>query len=101
MRLWYLLHIYKDTHTLLPFAREVVVHAFFRINFFKKDFQEHYQSQFIWIQIRTDIMSVLIWVKTVCKGYQKTNKVPASKGRVNWVCFVYRNSEGSGKILHL
>ena len=25
--------------------------------------------QMVWIQIRTDIISVLIWVQTVCKGY--------------------------------
>ena len=27
-------------------------------------------------------MSVLIWVQTVCKGYQQTTKVAASKGKV-------------------
>ena len=28
----------------------------------------------VWIQIRTDVdvLSVLIWVQTVCKGYQQT-----------------------------
>ena len=35
-----------------------------------------------WIQIRTDIMSVLIWVQTVSKGYQETTKVAASKERI-------------------
>ena len=30
----------------------------------------------------TEILLVLIWVKTVCKGYQKTTKIPASKDRV-------------------
>ena len=33
----------------------------------------------VWIQIRTDILSVLIWVQTVCKGYQQRTKVAASK----------------------
>ena len=34
-----------------------------------------------WIQIKTDIMSVLVSVQTVCIGYQqKTKKVTASKG---------------------
>ena len=28
------------------------------------------ECQTLWIQIRTDILSVLIWVQTVCKGYQ-------------------------------
>ena len=38
--------------------------------------------QTVWIQIRTDMMSVLIWVHTVCKGYQETTKVAASKERI-------------------
>ena len=33
----------------------------------------------VWTHVRTDILSVLIWVKTVCKGYQQTTKVAASK----------------------
>ena len=36
------------------------------------------ECQTVWIQIRTDKMSVLIWVQTVCKGYQQTTNVPAS-----------------------
>ena len=38
----------------------------------------------VWIQIRTDILSVLIWVQTVCKGYQHPadDKVAACKERV-------------------
>ena len=36
----------------------------------------------VWIQIRTDVMSVLFWVQMVCKGYKQTTKVAASKGRV-------------------
>ena len=30
------------------------------------------ECQTVWTQIRTDILSVLIWVQTVCKGYQQT-----------------------------
>ena len=30
------------------------------------------ECQMVWIQIRTDILSVLIWVQTVCKSYQQT-----------------------------
>ena len=33
----------------------------------------------VWIQIRTDILPVRIWVQTVCKGYQQTTKVGTSK----------------------
>ena len=35
------------------------------------------ECQTVWIQIRTDILSVLIWVQTVCKGYQQTTEVVA------------------------
>ena len=41
------------------------------------------ECQAIWIQIRTDILSVLIWVQTVTKGHQQTTNVAASKERVN------------------
>ena len=41
------------------------------------------------IQIRTDILSVLIWVQTVYKGYQRTTKVPASKKELNTHVDVY------------
>ena len=30
------------------------------------------ECQTVWIQIRTDLLSVLIWVQTVCKGYRQT-----------------------------
>ena len=34
------------------------------------------------VQIRTDVLLVLIWVQTVCKGYQQATKVAASIGKV-------------------
>ena len=37
------------------------------------------ECQTVWIQIGTDILSVPIWVQTVCKGYQQTLKVAATK----------------------
>ena len=37
----------------------------------------------VWIQIRPNILSGLIWVQTVCKDLQQMKKVAASKGRVN------------------
>ena len=43
---------------------------FFKINFFKK----LKECQTVWIQIRTDVLLVLIWVQTVCKGYQQATK---------------------------
>ena len=39
--------------------------------------------QTVWIQIRTDVRSVLFLVQTVCKGYQQTTKITAGKERVN------------------
>ena len=45
---------------------------FFKINFFEKIFQEYLQCQPIWLQIRPDILSGLIWVQTVSKDYQQT-----------------------------
>ena len=35
------------------------------------------ECQTIWIQTRPDILSGLVWVQTVCKGYQQT--LPAGK----------------------
>ena len=46
---------------------------FFKINFFKKNLSEiPLEWQTVWIQIRPDILSGLIWVQTVCKGDQQT-----------------------------
>ena len=36
------------------------------------------ECQRVWIQIRTDVLSVLIWIQTVCKGYQQVTKFAAS-----------------------
>ena len=58
---------------------------FFKINFFKKYFRNTItlsECQTVWIQIKTNILSVMIWVQTVCKGYQQRTKVAASKKRV-------------------
>ena len=39
------------------------------------------ECQIVWIQIRTDVLSVLIWVQTVCKGQQQTTTVAADQKR--------------------
>ena len=44
---------------------------FFKINFFKK----MCTTQTVRIQIRTDVLLILIWVQTVCKGYQQTTSL--------------------------
>ena len=41
-----------------------------------------FDLQTVWMQIRTDSMSVLIWVQTVCNGYQQMTKIDAIKERV-------------------
>ena len=71
-------------------------------DFFKKNLQNILsgtlsECQTVWIQIRTDILSVLIWVQTLCKGYQQMINVTASKERVNY-CFS-ELSMGSATIL--
>ena len=39
------------------------------------DFSIPSRCQTVWIQIRPNILTGLIWVQTVCKGYQQTTKV--------------------------
>ena len=56
--------------------------TFFKIYFSKMLTLLQYQT--VWIQIRTDILSALIWVQTVCKGYQQMAKVTASKKRIKF-----------------
>ena len=41
------------------------------------------ECQTVWIWIRSNDLSVLIWVQTVCKGYQQMKKIVTSKERVN------------------
>ena len=56
--------------------------TFFKTKLFQKILSgtlSEYQT--VWIKIGTDTMSVLIWVHTVCKGYQKMTKDADSKGR--------------------
>ena len=60
----------------------VVCWIFSKLTFFKKISGKLSECKTVCIQIRTDILSVLIWVQTLCKGYQQTTKVAASKERV-------------------
>ena len=68
---------------LFNFACWVILHAilssvdFFFFNYF---FQKNHsgipsECQTVWIMIRPDILSGLIWVKAVFKAYQQTTKV--------------------------
>ena len=65
--------IYLHSHIKCCFCYRLL--TFFKINFFKKFFQEHYQS----VNQLTERTSALIWVQTVWKGYQQTKKVAAGK----------------------
>ena len=53
--------------------------------------------QAVWTQIRPDILTGLIWVQTVCKGYQQTTQVATSKEKskvnnVYYLIFTVRNN---------
>ena len=55
----------------------------FKISLFNKAISRTLsECQAVWIQIRTDILSVLVWVQIVCKGYQQATEVAASIARV-------------------
>ena len=49
----------------MPFCRLLI---FFKINFFENFFQEYHTS----VKQIGSILSGLIWVQSVCKGYQQT-----------------------------
>ena len=52
-------------------------HFFFHSCFFSSKFTQNILSgiisecQTVWVQIKPDIWSGLIWVQTVCRGYQQ------------------------------
>ena len=48
---------------------------FFKINFFEKFSGIPSECQTDWIHIRTNTLCGLIWVQSVCKGYQETTLV--------------------------
>ena len=61
--------------------------TFFKITFFQKILSGTVSGcQMVLIQIRTDILSVLIWVQTVLTGYWQMTKVATYKERVKSIC---------------
>ena len=40
------------------------------------------ECQTVWVQVRLNVLSGLLWAQTVCKVYQQMTKVTASKERV-------------------
>ena len=56
---------------------------FFKILFRKKNLSWiPSKCQLVWIQVRPDVLSGLIWIQTVWKGYQQTIKVATSRQRL-------------------
>ena len=54
----------------------IFCHLLIFLDFFPKKFlQEYHQCQTVWIQIRPDILSGLIWAQTVCKDYHQATTV--------------------------
>ena len=54
----------------------VLLSADFSHFFSNKYFKNTIWVSVVWIKIITNSLSVLIWVQTVCKGYQQTTKPP-------------------------
>ena len=108
-RLWYLSHM----HTILlidSFAFLVIFQLFCRLlNFFQnQNFRKILsgkpsECQTVLILIRPDLMSGLIWVKTVCKGYQQTtlvDKVKCACAATQWgYNFIFWSEPSSSAIL--
>ena len=82
-RKWYL--------TVILFAYWVIFHAFCHLQtFFKINFFEiRSECQTVWIQIRIDILSILIWVQTVCKGYKQTTHLGRDNNQLEHNSFYY------------
>ena len=63
----------------------VVCGLFLKLTLSKKS-----ECKTVWIQIRPDFLSGLIWVHTVCKGFQRTTKVATSRERVIFYCIIFQ-----------
>ena len=55
-----------------------ILHAFLSADFLQNHFFQEIPSecQTVWIQVRADILSGLIWVQTVCKGNSQMHSKP-------------------------
>ena len=47
------------------------------------------ECQMVWLQIRTEALSALIWIQTFCKDYQQMTKVATSKEWVKLVLVIH------------
>ena len=63
--------------------------TFFKIDFFQKILSGTLsECQTVWTHIRIDILSVLIWVQTVCKGYQQMTKLPLAGKELRYISHI-------------
>ena len=61
---------------------------FSKLTFTKNLSETLLKYQMVMIQIRTAVLSVLLWVQTVCQSHQQMPKVAASKEGVKLI-FIY------------
>ena len=74
--------IQRNLHAFLSSA------DFFHNQFFPKNSFGNIPSECQTVEPdRPNMLSGLIWVHTVCKGYQQTTKIPASGERVNLLSY--------------
>ena len=64
----------NGSHLLFPPTLGVILYAFVQFLLFADFFRKVLsgtppECQTVWIQIRPNILSGLVWVQTVCKGY--------------------------------
>ena len=76
-------YLFEFTCWAIFHALFVVCWHFSKLTFKKILLRMLSKCQTVWIQIKTNILLILIWVQTVCKAYQQRTKVTASKDRVN------------------
>ena len=56
------------------------VDVFFKLTFFQKHLSGiQSECQTVWIQIRSDVLSGLIWIQTVCKDVSRRQKPPVAE----------------------
>ena len=85
------LNLFLQLHTYSVFLYVFLSSSILKINFFFRNVFSGTPSecQTVWIQIRTDILSGLIKVQTVCNSYRHTSKVADSKeGVMGLLCTV-------------
>ena len=68
------------TNELSPHSSLSSADFFSKSTFSENSFRNIIRVSNVWIQVRPDILLGLIWVQTVCKGYQQTTVVSDKEG---------------------